>query len=114
MSLSPVHLNRAQRRKLQKLADKVDRVTESDRRFFERFPHRQYRVRPAGQAEIEALDVMDGNWSPGATPCVAVRNIAPGVRARAFIFTLGPVDTDIGEDDARAIFESVAPPEMRA
>ena len=113
MTMSPVQPTRAQRRKMQKLADKVDMVTESDRRFFERFPHRQYRVRPAGQAEIEALNVMGDNWSPGASLCTVVRNIAPGMRARAFVPILGPMDTDVGEEAARALFESVAPQEMR-
>jgi hypothetical protein len=32
---------RAQRRLMQKLADRVDRASQSDRRFFERFPHRE-------------------------------------------------------------------------
>ena len=31
-------LSRAQRRQMQKLADKIDRITQADRRFFERFP----------------------------------------------------------------------------
>lgn len=113
MTMSPIRPTRAQRRKMQKLADKVDRVTESDRRFFERFPHRQYRVRPAGQAEIETLNVMGDNWSPGASLCTVIRNIALGVRVRAFVTILGPMDTDIDDDDARALFERVAPEEIR-
>jgi hypothetical protein len=98
---------------MQKLADKVDRITDSDRRFFERFPNRQHRVRPAGQAEIETLNAAGDNWPPGASLCTVVRNIAPGIRARAFAPILGPVDTDLGEDAARALFESIAPQEMR-
>ena len=44
-----LNLDRAQRRQLQKLADRVDRVTQADRRFFERFPQRKHRVRKAAE-----------------------------------------------------------------
>lgn len=114
MNMSPIHLTRTQRRKMRKLADRVDRVTESDRRFFERFPQRQYRFRPAGQAEIESLNVAGDSWPPGASLCTVVRNIAPGMRARAFVPIVGPMETDVGEEAARALFERVAPKEMRA
>ncbi len=66
--MSEIRLNRAQRRQLQKLADKVDRITQADRRFFERFPYRKFRVRIAGQAEIEQQKLLDGkpvNTPPG-------------------------------------------------
>ena len=42
-TMSALRLTRAQRRLMQKLADHVDRVTQADRLFFERFPHRQHR-----------------------------------------------------------------------
>ena len=59
-SIERVQLTRAQRRQLQKLAARVDRVTEADRLFFERFPHRKYRVRLTSSAEIEQQELLDG------------------------------------------------------
>jgi len=47
--MSNIQLARAQRRQMQKLGEKVDRITQADRKFFERFPHRQHRVRIAGK-----------------------------------------------------------------
>ena len=46
--MTEIRPSRAQRRQLQKLADKIDRITQADRRFFERFPYRKFRVRIAG------------------------------------------------------------------
>jgi len=46
-----IQLTRTQRRQMQKLADRVDRVTQADRLFFERRPERQHRVRLASHAE---------------------------------------------------------------
>ena len=40
-------LTRAQRRRLRKLADPLRRITQGDLAYFERFPHRRYRVREA-------------------------------------------------------------------
>ena len=53
-------LTRAQRRELKKLSARVDRVTEADRLFFERFPHRQYRVRITSRVEIARQELIDG------------------------------------------------------
>jgi hypothetical protein len=39
-----IQLTRAQRRRLQTLAEKFDRVAQADAKFFERFPHRRHRV----------------------------------------------------------------------
>ena len=55
-----IWMSKSQRRQLQKLADKIDRITQADRRFFERFPYRKFRVRIAGQAEIEQQKILDG------------------------------------------------------
>ena len=78
-------INRVQRRKMKKLADRVDRVTQADRLFFERFPHRQHRVRLASQAEIEQEESLRGVvlWvDPGCRIFTAVRNVPPGFRLR--------------------------------
>jgi hypothetical protein len=52
------HLSRAQRRELKKLAHRVDKITQADRRFFERFPERQHRMRIASRAEIQQAAMM--------------------------------------------------------
>src|SRR4051812_35736068 len=59
-------LTRAQRRRLRKIADRVDLVTQADRAFFLRRPERQHRVRISHLAEIEQLRIVSGK--PLAVP----------------------------------------------
>ena len=111
--MSPVILTRAQQRRMQKLADQVDRICAADRKFFERFPQRQHRVRFASKAEIEQHEIVDGKpvWiPPGCSVFTVVRNAAPGVRLRAFLRRLSNSETDVGESTARSIFEAAATP----
>ncbi|WP_439407434.1 hypothetical protein ACNJX9_39465 [Bradyrhizobium sp. DASA03076] len=99
-----------QRRQLQKLADRVDRVSESDRRFFERFPHRQHRVRRASQAEIEAIAILSGEKKTVAADrqvYLAVKNIAPGAQLRLVIIGPRNLDTDFPEFFAQELYELV-------
>jgi hypothetical protein len=113
--VSTIQLNRAQQRQLQKLADRVDRVTQADRRFFERFPHRQHRVRIASRAEIEQQELLEGAvlWVPPVCRIFAiVRNIAPGVRLRLMIRGIEGAETDLSEEMSRAIFEGSATPKV--
>ena len=63
--MSTIQLTRAQRRQMQKLANQVDRVTQADRLFFERFPNRMHRVRLASRAEIEQRELIDGGHTDG-------------------------------------------------
>jgi hypothetical protein len=113
--MSTVQLNRTQRRHLQKLADRVDRVTQADRLFFERFPHRRHRVRLASKVEIEQQELLEGVsiWSP--PPCrifAVVRNIAPGVRFHLMVRGVEGAETDLSEKIAAAIFEDSATPQI--
>ncbi|MBR1167451.1 hypothetical protein [Bradyrhizobium liaoningense] len=97
-----------QRRQLQKLADRVDRVSESDRRFFERFPHRQHRVRRASQAEIEAIAILSGEKKTVAADrqvYLAVKSIAPGAQLRLVIIGPRNLDTDFPEFFAQELYE---------
>ncbi len=107
-----VQLTRAQRRQMQKLADRVDRVTNADRLFFERRPDRMHRVRLASQAEIGQNEILEGPHEapPGCRIFTIVRNIAPGVRQRLFVFALEGSETDLSEATARAAFETAATP----
>jgi hypothetical protein len=98
---------------MQKLADKVGLVTQADRRFFERFPHRKHRIRLASRAEIAQNEFLDGQpvWLPeGLRVFTAVRNIAPGVRMRLFLRGLEGSETDLDEQTALAIYEAAETP----
>ena len=109
--MSTIQLTRTQRRQMQKLADRVDRVTQADRLFFERFPHRMHRVRLASQAEIEQREILESAvlWNPpGCRIFAVVRNIAPGVRLRLMVRGLEGAETDLSEQMATAIFEGSA------
>ena len=103
---------------MRKLGERVDRVCAADRRFFERFPHRQHRVRLASKAEIEQHEIVDVGkvvWMPpGYSMFIVVRNVVPGVRLRAFMRRLSNSETDISESVARTIFETAATPRVWA
>ena len=109
-------LTPSQKRQMKKLAEKVDRITQADRRFFERRPDRQHRVRLAGQAEIAQHELFEGKPVDQPLGChifAIVRNIAPGVRLRLFTLGLDDADTDLSETMARSIFEDCATPYTR-
>jgi hypothetical protein len=111
-----IALTRAQRREMQKLADKTDVVTQADRRFFERFPHRKHRVRLASQSEIGQNEILEGHpvWLPeGLRVFTAVRNIAPGVRMRLFLRAPEGSETDLDEPTAFVIYEASSTPRSR-
>ena len=113
--MSEIRFSRTQRRQMQKLADKVNRITQADRMYFERFPHRQHRVRLAGQAEVEQHDIVDDGppLQDGYRLYVAVRNVAPGARLRQFLVAPEGRETDLSEATARVIFEKAAAPWIR-
>ncbi len=106
-------ITQAQRRRIQKLAERIDRVTDADLKYFERFPHRQHRVRIASQVEIAQLGIIEGKpvlLPDGCRVFTVVRNVAPGIRLRVFV--LGIEGSDLDEANARAIFEMAAPPQF--
>ena len=108
-------LTRPQRRQIQKPAEYVDRVTQADALFFERFPHRKHRIRISGQAEIRQNEILDGKpWVPlaGFKFFTLVRNIAPGVRMRLYVPAPEACETDVDEATARAVFEARATPQV--
>ena len=113
--MSKIHLFLVQQR--MKLAERVDRITQTDRRFFERHPHRRHCVRPAGQAEYEQHALLGGKplaIPPGSRLFIAIRNISPGARLRVFFPAPEIRETDISEAAAREVFETVAPPQAWA
>jgi hypothetical protein len=95
---------------MRKIVPAVERMTQADRRFFERFPTRQHRVRLASQAEIEERRILD-NLPPvpdGLRFFIVVRQIAPCIRMRALVVAPGDAETDIPESRCRAIFQQAA------
>jgi hypothetical protein len=107
------HLTEKQRRRLRKLSVKVTRITDADRRFFERFPHRQHRVRVASPFEIEQLELINGvktiwrtKLNDGDCAYIAVKNIWQGGRMRIPFACAEGLDCDMPEELARAFYES--------
>jgi hypothetical protein len=109
-------LTRTQQRQLDKLASYVERVSDTDRVFFEQHPDRKHRVRLASEVEIAELEITYGEvvtLPPGYRYFVIVRNVAPGHRAGLFVKNAEDATTDVPEDLAGAIFDKVAAPKVR-
>lgn len=110
-------ISRADRRRLDKHQPSVDRVTEADAKFFERFPGRRHRVRLAAVAEVAQNAILaadeDLTPMPGSRWIVLVKLLRPGVRLRAFAQATGFDDPDVGEDEARNLYNSKVRPGSR-
>lgn len=101
-------MTKARQHRIERLADEVDRVLEGDRRTRRRLD-RQHRVRLAARAEIELNNLVVGRHAeppPGCSHFVAVKQLAPGVRTRVFLFATSDASTDVAESVARAIFDN--------
>ena len=107
-----LRLTRAQRRQMQKLSARVDRVTEADRLFLSAFPidisgsdHKPGRDRPAGTNRRPPDD------DPARPRWFIVHpHIAPGYRLCLFVLNLEGAETGLDETTAREIFEWAAEP----
>ncbi len=98
--------SRAALRRVAKVQAAVDRVTDGDRRFFERRADRSFRVRLASAAEVEAAGaVLDMGTAPvpGGRWIMLVRKLAGDVRlrvlAQAHEWMAGDLDL-VSEDEA--------------
>ncbi len=106
-------------RKVEELTPAVDRALDSDRRFFVRHTSRSYRLRPAFPPEVEVLAVLNEpkqfDLPPNWIWFVAVRQVLPGVRVRAFGAMAPRGGDDPPEAACRAFYEAwTAAPSMRA
>ena len=116
--MSRPELTRAQRRRMQKLVDRIGLISEADRKYFERFPQRRHRVRVTARVEFEAEELVHGrvrSVPAGRQLYTAVRNVRPGFRLR--IVFLEPADLDpelFSEAKARAIYAFHETEEHRA
>jgi hypothetical protein len=95
-------------RRLTQLACADDPVFASDRRFFERHPHRSHYARLASLAEIEGLALMSESPFPlkHGQLVTIVKQVVPGVRLRAFVGTTNSDDVDsLDEHAAEVLFD---------
>ena len=111
-------LTHDQQRQIERMAPHVNRIVASDRAFFENNRDRRHLVRRTSEAEIAELEVVEGGLMPtppkGWRWFTIVRKV-PGGRARVFVTKRKGAKTglDVPEDLACALFESLAPPELR-
>jgi hypothetical protein len=112
--MSEAGFTRNQRRQIEKLAKLVDKATQSDRRFFERRPDREHRLRRAHRAEVlQAAALSNGEFDvdpgQGLAWHVVVRNLCNGVRLRQFVPFLENADSDLApEEVCKELFEALA------
>lgn len=73
---------------------------ESDKRFFEQYPHRQHRIRPACEGEIDAMQLSGNTLAPPPYRefCV-IQRYGRGLHLRAFV-SLVPRDPATFVDNA--------------
>lgn len=107
-------LPRAERRRREKIDEAVGRITESDVRFFERRPDREYRIRLAAMVELEQNTALEGadflHTRPGYRWYAIIWQIAPGVRMRVFGQGEADQDVDVPDDFARALYGQIVCP----
>jgi hypothetical protein len=112
----PMTLPRTQQRQMKKLACHVERVTDTDRAFFEQHLDRKYRIRSASEVEIAQNEILSGEvmtLPAGHRHFVIVRNVAPGHRVRLFVTNAEDAGTDVPKDLTAAIFDAATPPRLR-
>ena len=85
----------------------IEKALDSDRRFFERWPYRRYRIRRAFPGEVEEIAEIAGvefaPVPPGYVAAIIVQNLWPGVRLRQPILALRTNDFDVSEAEAAAV-----------
>jgi hypothetical protein len=105
-------MSRQHQRRLQRLADKVDRVLESDRRFFDRHKSRSHRIRRLSPVEKEMAEAVYGPgvfpWAPNHAWFTVVRQVEPGIRFRVFVRNCDDAEVDVPEDVAKSIYEEAS------
>lgn len=84
-------------------------VIEADRRFFERFPHRTYRVRHLSIAEVTALEGQGrsvGRPASGWRWFVAIKQVLPGCRMRIAFQSPEGAEVDLPEELAAGLYSA--------
>lgn len=107
-----ISLTRQQRRLMKRLGEEADRAVEGDRRYFDRWPNRTYRIRLASPAERKQVELIQGRTirpSDDKAVFIVMKQLGPGVRMKATV--IGPRES-IGEEltdaEAGGIYEGYA------
>jgi hypothetical protein len=90
--------SRQQRRRLKRLCNEVDRLIETDRRFFERRSDRDFRVRRSFRAEIEGDTILgdaDHRFPKDQTWFTTVKQLRPGATLRSFFHADAGLEPDL-------------------
>ena len=91
------------RMKLIALVESIQ-ASESDRKFFEKFPKRRHRVRRAFASELKLQDVRRKPFENDLPIYVAVCGLAPGLRCRLGFSGFG-IPSGLGEEEAATLFD---------
>jgi len=103
--------------KLARCVERLDRVTDGDRRFFDRHKHRNHRLRPAAPVEIEQLLITSGTDEFSAAEAqqsaaavgkrwfTFIKQHAPGFRLRVTSALPDTIDPDLSEAECKQIFD---------
>lgn len=111
-----IKLSRAERRQVIKNAARVERISDSDRRYFRRFPDRRHRLRLAATAEVEQQVLVCGLvLRPDRALHVVVKSYPPSVRTKLFVQLPKGFDTDQPEAEVAEFWNAAAEhyPEIR-
>ena len=105
-------LSKAQRDALRRLGPAIDAVCESDKLFFQRFPHRRHRLRRARRVEIEQhaaitnLTAVVKLLQTGSEWYALVKMVAPDAWIRLLVVNQAGLDIDnASEQLALALFK---------
>jgi hypothetical protein len=113
---------------LQKICEEIERtVWPSDRKFFDDYPRRKFRIRRATEAEIAEDELTSGRASffPPGMALVLIKHVAPGVRMRQLFSTTYSDDAGVvrnlplpagfepPEDVCRAMYRRIASSQTR-
>jgi hypothetical protein len=94
--------------KLERGGDRLERVMEGDRSFFDRHKQRNYLLRLAAPIEIEQHELVARSPRTkrrGMKAFTLVKQIGPGVRFRMLITLPETTDPDISERECEGILE---------
>jgi hypothetical protein len=98
------------------MSEGVDRMLESDKRFFENRPWRWFLLRRASRAEVETFELLNGgpfDLSQGGRIFCVIKNIGVNARMRLAAILPADTDTDVGDEIASGVFQSISTPETR-
>ncbi|ACA21155.1 hypothetical protein M446_6920 [Methylobacterium sp. 4-46] len=103
-------LTQQAKRRILRLTREAEQFVAADARFFQRFPHREFRLRAMGAAERELAQKELGGLpkKEGYSPYYLVWNLVTGFRQKLLI-TLpdGTDETSYTEEELKQLFENL-------